>query len=115
MTWKTISVAGVEEDVVYERAVGIARSMVGKGFVEHVVEIPFISEEGYYLWLNDKKQNFAIVARAHRGTPFVWLDDKEYIGDYADLQALNKEMSKKQSLPQLLQRLYTGRNMGLVV
>lgn len=109
MFWTTITLAGVSDDLAYIEARKVAISMRDMGMVGTVVEVPFTTDEGFDLWLRDKKQNFSTLARAHYETPFVWLDDKDYVGNLSDLRALVKDNKRRFKKPTLLQKLYKGR------
>ena len=71
MKWAKLSLVGVSDNIDNIEARKVAYSLRDMGFVDSVVQIRFETDEGFDLWLRDKKQNFSSVARRHYETPFV--------------------------------------------
>ena len=79
----SLTVAGWDGCPFHRRALDAARELVGQGVVADLVDKTFPTRDAYREWLFSEGGRAACageVAQQHTSSPFVWADDRKYVG-----------------------------------
>ena len=90
---KKITIVGYPSCDYYIKARRAAKSFFGKS---NVTDIKFSTKLKYKNWLKKKDGiKFSNKAKSHKTCPFVWTDNRKYIGGCDDTLVLIKKLKKK--------------------